>query len=221
MNRLGGWSRNMPPVTRNLLLINVIVFLAEKLFMLKGVDLVNLLGMHYIGADSFRIYQLVTYMFLHDPQVFAHIFFNMFALFMFGIMLERVWGTKRFLIFYFFTGIGAGLTQQLVWYFALQGTPHAPMLMELLVTIGASGAIFGILLAFGMLFPNIPLYIIFIPIPIKAKYLVIGYAVIELFSGISGIPGNNVANFAHLGGMIFGLILILLWRKKYGKEVYY
>lgn len=208
----------MPPVTRNLIAINILVFIAEKVFIMRGVNLVDLFGMHYIGSDSFHLYQLVTYMFLHDPFGISHIFFNMFALFMFGFMLERVWGVRRYLTYYLFTGIGAGLTQQLVWYLTM---PDVPMVADMLITIGASGAVFGILLAFGMLFPNIPLYIFFIPIPIRAKYVVIGYALLELWSGISHAPGDNVAYFAHLGGMLFGIVLILLWRKKYGKEVYY
>jgi hypothetical protein len=130
----------------------------------------------------------------------------MFALFMFGAVIENYYGQKRYLIYYMATGIGAGLIQLLVCY--LQGI-YTPV-----PTIGASGAVFGLLLAFGMLFPNTPLYLLFIPIPIKAKYMVVGYGLIEFFFGIANRSGDNVAHFAHLGGMLFGIILILYWRKK-------
>ena len=131
-------------------------------------------------------------------------FFNMFALFMFGRSLEYYWGAKRFLIYYMVTGIGAGLIQLLVCY--LTGAFS--------FTIGASGSVFGLLLAFGMIFPNIPLYIMFIPVPVKAKYMVIGYGLLEVYLGFANRAGDNVAHFAHLGGMIFGIFMILYWRKK-------
>jgi hypothetical protein len=137
---------------------------------------------------------------------FNHLFFNMFALFMFGATLENYWGQKRYLTYYLVTGIGAGLIQILV--LLLQGVTSP------IPTIGASGAVFGLLLAFGMLFPNTPLYLMFIPIPIKAKYMVLGYGLIELFFGVAGFRMDNVAHFAHLGGMLFGIVLILYWRKK-------
>ena len=135
----------------------------------------------------------------------------MFALWMFGNTLERLWGSWRFLLFYLITGIGAGLMQELVWSFSFAGYP--PYLLEQLLTIGASGAVYGILLGFGMMFPNVPLFIMFIPIPIKAKWLVIGYGVMELFLGVTG-SADGVAHFAHLGGMLFGFILIKLWEKR-------
>jgi membrane associated rhomboid family serine protease len=143
-------------------------------------------------------------MFTH--AAFDHIFFNMFALFMFGGVLENYWGQKRYLIYYLATGIGAGLVQLLVCH--LQGYIYP------VPTIGASGAVFGLLLAFGMLFPDTPLFLMFVPIPIKAKYMVIGYGLIEFFFGVANNTGDNVAHFAHLGGMLFGIILILYWRKK-------
>ena len=189
---------HIPPVTRNLLIINAAVCLACFLF---G-QLAFHLALFPYDSGYFKIYQLVSYMFTHVNL--SHIFFNMFALFMFGGVLENYWGQKRFLIYYMVTGIGAGLVQLLVCH--LQGI--------LAPTIGASGAVFGLLLAFGMLFPNQPLYMMFIPIPIKAKYFVIGYGLIEFFFGISNRTGDNVAHFAHLGGMLFGIILILYWRKR-------
>lgn len=158
---------------------------------------------------------------------FGHLFFNMFAVWMFGRTLETVWGPRRFLLFYIVCGIGAGLIQELVQYIEYATTlaqyqqvqvPWGviPMseYLNMMNTVGASGAVYGILLGFGMLFPNTPLFIFPLPMPIKAKYFVIGYAVIELFSGISNNPNDNVAHFAHLGGMIFGFIMIMYWKKK-------
>jgi membrane associated rhomboid family serine protease len=207
-----------------LLIINVLFFLAtiaaQSVF---RIDLADYLGLHYIGASDFQPFQLVTYMFMHGS--FAHLFFNMFALWMFGNTLENIWGANRFLLFYFVCGIGAGLVQELVQYIQYATTLQAytsvnmgghiiPMgeYLNLLTTVGASGAVYGILLAFGMMFPNSTLYIYF-AIPIKAKWFVLLYGVIELFSGLGG-AADGVAHFAHLGGMLFGLILILYWKKK-------
>ena len=217
-----GYREVFPPVTRNLLILNVILLLAEWILPRIGIDLVSLLGMHYAGAESFCLWQPVTYMFLHDPGGFSHLFFNMFALYMFGGLLERHWGAKRYLTYYLVTGVGAGAVQQLVWFLGM--TPEVVPYQEYLITIGASGAIFGLLLAIGMIFPNLPLFIFFIPIPVKAKYFVVLYGLIELWGGISGSAfGGGVAHFAHLGGMLFGVLLILIW-KDYGRkqeELYY
>jgi membrane associated rhomboid family serine protease len=199
----------LPPVVKNLLIINGMFFVVTYFF---GVNLQNALGLHYFSSVYFQPYQFVTYMFIHAGP--SHIIFNMFALWMFGYLLENVWGSKRFLTYYIITGIGAGLVQTLVFYLtyapweimALSHNPNA-------VTIGASGAVYGILLAFGMMFPNMLVYIYFL-FPIKAKWIVILYGAIELLSGISNRPGDNVAHFAHLGGMLFGLVLILYWKKK-------
>ncbi|MDR1436996.1 MAG: rhomboid family intramembrane serine protease [Candidatus Symbiothrix sp.] len=196
------------PVTRNLLIINFIVWIGASF--ISGVA--EFFGLHYFQVKDFHIYQLVTYMFTHEA--FSHLFFNMFALFMFGSVIERTWGTKRYLIYYLATGIGAGLVQLLVWYIQIRNGNIPFYYADYLVTIGASGAVFGLLLAFGMLFPNAPLYLMFVPIPIKSKYFVIGYGLIELIFGMSNRAGDNVAHFAHLGGMLFGIILILYWRKK-------
>ena len=214
----------MPTVVKNLLMINVLFFLATiAAETVLRIDLADYLGLHYIGASDFHPYQLVTYMFMHGS--FAHLFFNMFALWMFGNTLENIWGSNRFLLFYFVCGIGAGLVQELVQYIQYATTLQAytsvnmggriiPMVdyLNLLKTVGASGAVYGILLAFGMMFPNSTLYIYF-AIPIKAKWFVLIYGVIELFSGLNG-TADGVAHFAHLGGMLFGLILILYWKKK-------
>lgn len=216
MNRNGsGFLGSIPVVTRNLIIINVLFWVASLVLAGKGIDITRYLGLHFFASDYFLPHQLVSYIFMHATYdvggniVFGHIFFNMFAVFMFGRTLETVWGPKRFLVYYMFTGIGAGLVQELVWYIQTD-----PAYYNYVVTVGASGAVFGILLAFGMLFPNSQLFIIPFPFPIKAKYFVIGYGVLELFMGVARFSGDNVAHFAHLGGLVFGLILILYWKRK-------
>jgi membrane associated rhomboid family serine protease len=236
----------MPPVTKNLIIINVIVWVAMMVFPSYDTEKVIAFGgLHYWGGSSFNVAQLFTYMFMHDTRSIAHLFFNMFTLFMFGITLERVLGSARFLFYYLTCGIGAALIQEFTWMltahdfavkllanlysvglddmeqalaqvdmgFSVGSVADAlqQVYNQCFVTIGASGAIYGVLLAFGMLFPNLPLYIMFIPIPIKAKWMVIGYGVIELVLGLSA-ASDGVAHFAHLGGMIFGLLLILYWK---------
>ncbi len=211
---------NMPPVTKNLLIINILAFVATFVLRLHGVDMEDLFGLHFFLASHFRLYQFITYMFIHGNL--AHIFFNMFALWMFGRIIEQVFGVRRYLIFYFVCGIGAGLMQELVQYaeFTARGLGQYPLEMisgalNSWTTVGASGAIYGILLAFGMTFPNERMFIIPIPIPIKAKYFVSAYAVIELLSAVLR-SADGVAHMAHLGGMLFALILILYWRKPRG-----
>ncbi|MDO9185707.1 MAG: rhomboid family intramembrane serine protease [Bacteroidia bacterium] len=232
----------LPLVVKNLLIINGLFFLTTLVFETQlNFDLADYLGLHYPLAESFRPWQLVSYMFMHGN--FMHLFFNMFALWMFGNTLENYWGPKRFLIYYMATGIGAGIIQILVTHFRLMSLysqiseeglnfvitkgseiyqsgqnfsdPIAGKINLLMnsVTIGASGAVFGILLAFGMLFPNTLLYIYF-AIPIKAKWFVVLYGAVELYSGIANSSGDNVAHFAHLGGMLFGFILIKFWQKR-------
>lgn len=180
-----------------LLIINIVAFLIDQIFPLS-----HYMGLYYFGSPFFHIFQPVTYMFMHGG--FMHLFFNMFALWMFGRSIEMAWGYKRFLIFYFVCGIGAALVQELGQLFGLIN-PYS-------MTVGASGAVYGILLAFGLTFPNERLFIIPIPIPIKAKYFVMGYVVIELLEGFGAADG--VAHFAHLGGMLFGAILFLYWKRQ-------
>ncbi|MBO7281461.1 MAG: rhomboid family intramembrane serine protease [Bacteroidaceae bacterium] len=218
--------REFPVVTKNLLAINALLFLATWVADTKGVDLNSILGLHLFLAEDFKPLQIVTYMFMHGG--FTHLLFNMFTLFMFGRVLEQVWGAKRFLVFYMATGIGAGLVQEVLQYIYFQtslsmyeGVSLAPGLvipmaeyLNLWTTVGASGAIYGILMAFAMTFPNERMFVIPIPFPIKAKYFVLIFGAIELLSGLSPRMGDNVAHFAHLGGMVFGLLLILYWRKK-------
>ena len=214
----------MPVVVKNLLIINFIMFLADVVLSCLGVDLNGTLGLHFFMASDFQPYQLLTYMFMHGN--FSHLFFNMFALWMFGNTLENIWGWKRFLIYYLLCGVGAGLIQEGVQYIEyvtslshyqtvnMGGGHIIPMAdyLNYMTTVGASGAIYGLLLAFGMMFPNSMIYLYFF-VPIKAKWFVIGYAVIELLNGL-GASGDQVAHFAHLGGMLVGLIIILIWKKK-------
>mgnify|MGYP001182007317 FL=1 len=230
-----------PPVVKNLILINIVMFIATWAMRNFGIELNQILGLHFIKSEQFRPYQIVTHMFMHGG--ITHIFFNMFALWMFGRILESVWGPKRFFIYYFVSGFGAVFLHTLVNYFHYlslknslplenfqyvvengyelwqQGKifSHSKMqeLNEIMLTptVGASGAVFGVLLAFGMLFPNTELMLLFPPIPIKAKWFVIIYGGIELWLGLTQ-PGSNIAHFAHLGGMLFGFILIKYWGKK-------
>ncbi len=229
---------SIPPVTSNILIINVLVCLACYVYK----PLVLYLALFPVQSGYFNVYQLVTFMFTQVD--IGHLFFNMFAVFMFGKVLENYWGSKKFLLYYMICGIGSGLVQLLVCYIQILNVRHglsADLIQEVYTnganllankmnysdaamsklnlllntpTIGASGAVFGILLAFGMLFPNVPLYLMFLPIPIKAKYFVIGYGLIELYLGFANRVGDNVAHFAHLGGMLFGIIMILYWKGK-------
>lgn len=244
-NSAGSWWRSIPPVTKNLIVINLIVWLAEVLVPGFSNTLLDRLGLHLTGSSLFNPAQIFTYMFLHSPSTPFHLLFNMFTLWMFGRILEQVWGSKRYLTFYLVCGVGAALVQEGVWELTwksdyidgiarLNGftTPHMREIVDAavsagdgrwleamaefkssFVTVGASGAIFGLLLGFAFTFPDMPLYLFFIPVPIKAKYMVIGYGVIEFFLGVSGSV-STVAHFAHLGGMLFGLIMLLYWKKK-------
>ncbi len=225
----GGFLDRIPVVTKNLIIINLLFWVASLSLPKIGIDLTTLLGLHFPLAKDFYPFQFISYMFMHDTHSFAHVFFNMFAVYMFGRVLEQVWGPKRFLIFYMVTGIGAGLIQELTWLFDLRDVISAPQELiniggsqilnkadfyNLFVTVGASGAVFGILLAFGMLFPEVPLYLMFVPIPIKAKYFVVFYGLAELTMGVADFSGDSVAHFAHLGGMLFGYILVKYWKNK-------
>ena len=222
----------LPEVVKNLLIINGLFFLATISLDNFGLDLVKIFGLHQFQSPDFKPHQIITHLFMHGN--FTHLFFNMFALWMFGKILENFWGAKRFLTFYIVTGIGAAFVHLLISQYqilsisnqipemlnlAIEGryNPSVPIskkLTQLIITpaVGASGAVFGLLLAFGMLFPNTLLYLYF-AIPVKAKYFVIAYGLLELYAGISNNPADNVAHFAHLGGMIFGFFLIKYWRK--------
>lgn len=222
-------SESIPPVTRNLIIINCIVLLLQEvLARTAGVDLTAVMGLHFLLASDFHLYQVVTYMFLHGGL--THLFFNMFALWMFGGIIEQTLGRKRFLVYYFVCGIGAALCQEL-WqltqffyegmaqYQAVNiGTQIMPMTAFLnsaaWTTVGASGACYGVLLAFGVLYPEQRIMLLIPPIPMKAKYFVFAYAVIELVSAYTS--NDNIAHFAHLGGMLFGWFLLRYWRRQGG-----
>ena len=222
--------RNIPIITKNLLIINVIVFLAAWVLSYRGIDLNSWGGLHFFMASDFSVFQFITYQFLHGS--FMHLFFNMFALWMFGGVVENVWGPKKFLFYYIFCGVGAGICQEIVQYvtYASEGLAAyqyvtIPGVGSMAVadylnqwcTIGASGAVYAILLAFGMTFPEDRIFIFPLPVPIKAKWFVIGYAAIELFSAMSQ-SGDGVAHMAHLGGMLFGFVLIRYWRRHPGRD---
>jgi membrane associated rhomboid family serine protease len=267
MNQYRPVLNQIPPVVKNLIIINVLLWIATYMLSKTGTDLTDYLGLYYPASEKFRLHQIFTHMFMHDSRNIFHLFFNMFALWMFGRVLESVWGPKRFLLYFLVTGLGAAALHTFVNFLNISSMQHAidafintpsPELLDMFVkkhlhgasnevldfintwynapsnasyaaegqqlmerilklnmdipTVGASGAIFGILLAFGMLFPNTQLMLLFPPIPIKAKYFVMGYGAIELFLGITQ-PGSNIAHFAHLGGMLFGFILIKYWAK--------
>jgi len=230
----------LPMVTKNLLIINGLVFLAvmtlENVF---KYDVNAELGLYYVGSEEFKPIQFITYMFLHGN--FKHLLYNMFAFWMFGSAVENYWGPKRFLIYYLATGIGAAIIQQFISFIRIESLSSEvdPQMLQQVIyqgreildtsrnyvgalgdinllyniqTVGASGSVFGILLAFGLLFPNSLIYIYF-AIPVKAKWLVMGYGALELYSGLANNPGDNVAHFAHLGGMLFGFFLIKYWKK--------
>ncbi len=232
---------NMPIIVKNLLIINGLFFLATIALEPQGIDLRRILGAFYWDSPHFEPWQVITHMFMHGN--FMHIFFNMFALWMFGSAIENVWGAERFLKYYLITGFGAFLL-----HYGVVAIQAASLVNEIgpegvaaikaygsdalaidknyidpnwrklnliynIPVVGASGAVFGLLLAFGMMFPNTRLIMLFFPVPIKAKYFVMIFGAIELFSGVAAREGDNVAHYAHLGGMIFGYILIKFWTK--------
>ncbi|MDE6383241.1 MAG: rhomboid family intramembrane serine protease [Paramuribaculum sp.] len=212
--------KSMPPVTKNLIIINFLVWLAMALFPATiGLKADAFLGLHYYESPLFNPAQLLTYMFIHDHREFFHVFFNMFTLFFFGASIEYNLGSRRFLLYYLACGVGAGLIQEAVWALTL---PPQAYIFEAYIngrawlgayTVGASGAIYGVLLAFAMLYPNRPIYFIFLPVPIKAKWMVLIWGGLELVLGMSS-ASDGIAHFAHLGGMIFGFMLMAYWIKK-------
>lgn len=235
---------HIPPVVKNLLIINAIFFAATFMFVQSDGTywLVENFSVYYFNSEFFRIWQPITYMFMHSPNNLAHIFFNMFALFMFGGVLESRWGAKRFLNFYLITGLGAlGLQWAVQAYEVYQITgsvmPGSNVLYQMqhvlpinkfqtMVGIymgpmlGASGAIFGLLVAFGMLYPNTEMFIMFIPVPVKAKYLIPVYILFEFSLGVARVQGDSVAHYAHLGGALIGFILVKLWKDKDNNRFY-
>jgi membrane associated rhomboid family serine protease len=215
----------LPTVVKNLIIINGILFLLMFVVSKFGIDLNNMLGLHYVASKEFKPYQIITYMFMHAN--FWHIFLNMFMLWMCGAAIENFWGPKRFLTYYLIAGIGAAVTQETVWWlqyrdiFLYEGVNIGGSIIPstefagMLNTVGASGSVYGILLAFGIMFPNTMLYIYAI-VPIKAKYFIIILIVLEIFLEfrLRGGRGDNIAHFAHLGGMLFGFIMLKIWKVK-------
>lgn len=255
---------NLTPMVKNLLIVNVMVFIAG---MVLNLNFPQILGLRYIFSEEFRPFQILTHIFVHGSGM--HLFFNMFALFIFGPMLERMWGPSRFLTFFLVTGLGASVLYSVVNYYEIKQVEQAaneyladpnPDDFDLFIhehaeyaysqlydfitgymnnpssgeyvsqseklvndvytrkantpMVGASGAVYGVLMAFGMLFPNLELFLLFIPFPVKAKYLVTFYGLSALYSGFARMPGDNVAHFAHLGGMLFAFILVKYWQKQ-------
>jgi len=218
---------NTRSVTFNLIAINVVLFIATLAFP----QLDQLLGLHYIfnthhyaEGSNFQPYQIITHMFMHGG--FMHILFNMYGLFMFGNILEQVWGPKKFLTYYMITGFGSVVLDMVVKLIIVHNFTGSfdPSLSQLenfpqvygtylSNTIGASGAIYGVLVAFAMLFPNTDLYLMFVPVPVKAKYLIGFFILFELYLGFRMSNDDNVAHFAHLGGALFGFILVKIWNR--------
>jgi membrane associated rhomboid family serine protease len=232
--RPGGFQM-IPVVIKNLIIINVLVWLAEITFgNSSGFNMENLFALHDVRSVFFRPHQLVTHLFMHDPSNFSHLLFNMFALWMFGSILENYWGPKRFLIFYISCGLGAAVLHLIVLY--VEMSPVVELFRTLPVdqqtdllysqnyslngaTLGASGAVFGCLAAFGYLFPNSLIYLYFF-VPIKVKWFVLGYAALELYAGVRSSAGDNVAHWAHLGGALVGVILVIIWNKTDRRRFY-
>lgn len=210
-----------PVVIKNLVIINAIILVAQYVF--DGSDLIGdffqSFALHWTGSEHFRPWQVITHMLMHGGVL--HFAFNMLALFMLGSLLERLWGPKRFLILYFLSGLVAALAQLAAYYVVIQRPENAELLPLANETgaLGASGAVMGVAAAFAYLFPNTPMYIIPIPVPIKAKWLIIGYFIFDLVSGIANQDGDNIAHFAHVGGAITGFILTYYWQKN--KRTFY
>jgi len=257
----------LTPAAKNILIINGIIFILSDFVGLRSY-IIESFGMRYFHSENFQPYQILTYMWVHGG--FGHLFSNMFSVLIFAPILERVWGSKKFLIYYLATGIGAGILYSGINYYenysfevkvkSYEQNPSPESFRKLVLNnsseyynqlydfidsyeqnpsnsndnlsiayandllkvksdvpmVGASGAVFGILLAFAMLFPNMELMLLFFPIPVKAKYLVLVYGIYELWSEINRMPGDNVAHFAHLGGMLIGYLILKYWKRKYG-----
>ena len=257
----------LTPAAKNILIINGIIFILSDFVGLRSY-IIESFGMRYFHSENFQPYQILTYMWVHGG--FGHLFSNMFSVLIFAPILEKVWGSKKFLIYYLATGIGAGILYSGINYYenysfevkvkSYEQNPSPESFRKLVINnsseyynqlydfidsyeqnpsssndnlsiayandllkvksdvpmVGASGAVFGILLAFAMLFPNMELMLLFLPIPVKAKYVVLVYGIYELWSEINRMPGDNVAHFAHLGGMLIGYLILKYWKRKYG-----
>jgi membrane associated rhomboid family serine protease len=219
----------LPTIIKNLVIINGLVWLAQITIGKDVFPVEDVFALHYLKSELYKPWQLVTYMFLHSPSNFFHILFNMFALWMFGSTLENLWGPKRFLLFYLLCGLGAGLVHMGAMAVDVNSYKQALLANEITIadfkylldipTLGASGAVMGIFAAFAYTFPNAQLFILPIPFPIKAKWALLGLVVLDLFGGISN-QQSGVAHFAHVGGAVVGIILVMLWNKKNRRTFY-
>ena len=226
----GNSFQRTTPIVLNLIIINALVFLAQSVF--GGMEQLNrvndLFALHHYKSTEFRPYQLVTHMFMHGG--IFHLLFNMLALWMFGTMIEKVWGPKRFLVFYLVCGLGAALAQMGSYAFDFWQIDQLTLSAEnyeiyqtnlrIGCTVGASGAIMGVLAAFGYLFPNTKLFIMPIPFPVKAKWAILGIIALDVFGGVSRTPNDNIAHFAHVGGALIGFLIVLYWNKT-NKQTFY
>ncbi|MBS1734370.1 MAG: rhomboid family intramembrane serine protease [Bacteroidetes bacterium] len=226
----GNSFQRTTPIVLNLIIINAIVFFAQMAF--GGMEPLNkvndLFALHHYKSEMFKPHQLVTHMFMHGGLF--HILFNMLALWMFGTMLERIWGPKRFLIFYLVCGLGAGLAQMGSYVYDFWQIDHMTLdadtmnqyqtALRINCTVGASGAIMGVLAAFGYLFPNTQLFIVPIPFPVKAKWAILGMIALDVFGGVSRTANDNIAHFAHVGGALIGFLIVLFWNKT-NKQTFY
>jgi rhomboid-like protein len=224
------------PIVLNLIIINVLVYLVQRF--VTVFDVTEWGALHYFGSTLFKPHQIITNMFMHDVQSYSHILFNMFGLWMFGSVLENYLGSKRFLIFYLICGLGSALLVQLTVPYSASifansaaglqtATTNNISLAEVIdvykqqySAIGASGAIMGVMAAFAYLFPNTEMYVMLIPIPVKAKYVIPVFILIDLFGGLHQFAGDNIGHFAHLGGALVGFLLILYWNKNNRKTFY-
>ena len=230
----GNSFQRTTPIVLNLIIINVLAYFASAMF--NGGDSLNsvydLFALHHYKSSEFRPYQVITHMFMHGGLF--HLLFNMLGLWMFGTTIEKVWGPKRFLIFYLICGLGAAFTQLASYAFDYHAIDQAishgdatamqiqqyQTILRMNATVGASGAIMGVLVAFGYLFPNTQLFVMPIPFPIKAKWAIMGFIAFDIFGGITKVPGDNIAHFAHVGGALVGFLIVLYWNKK-NKQTFY
>jgi membrane associated rhomboid family serine protease len=230
--KFGNSLRRNTPIVFNLIIINVLVFLAQS--MITQFDVTEWGALHYYKSSLFHPHQIITSFFLHDPENLFHIVFNMFTLWIFGSILEKYWGSQKFLLFYLICGVGASIVIELFIPFSAQQfiktaseIPEGVSKLQLIEAyeeqysaIGASGAIMGLMAAFAYLFPNTELYVMFIPIPLKAKYVIPFFILIDVFGGLHQIKGDNVGHFAHLGGALIGFLLVLFWNKANRETLY-
>lgn len=215
-----GRFQYLPPVIKNLIIINGLFWLAQITIGRDAIDMTGLFALHYYESEYYKPWQFLTYMFMHDPNSFFHILFNMFGLWMFGSTLENLWGSVRFVIFYLLCGLGAGFVHMGALWYDFHKLPYELLMSRIdIPTLGASGAVMGIFAAFGYTFPNSEMIILPIPFPVKAKYAMVGLVVLDIIGGISN-DQSGVAHFAHVGGALVGILILLIWNKNNRKTFY-